>query len=138
MGTKLESYIIKLGKRVDKVNGLHKVLWHVTSPGTNPNATEGRIKREDWDRFLGVLKNSFKNRYWLNWELYAKPNGTQPVFEYSCDVNDFKYVINDFITRELNGHTVFDNFDYSREDNFFDIHPDIATSYDPTLGQPYL
>ena len=132
MGDRLPQYVMQLGKRVETVNGTHKVLWHITSP----DVEKGRIKDVDWHRFLDVVKKNFKHR--LNWELYAKPNGTQPVYEYSCKLDDLQYVINDFITRDLNGHAVFKTFDYSKEDHFFILHPEIAKSYDLSLSQPYL
>lgn len=132
MGTRLTQYVIQLGKREEVVNGSSKILWHITSP----DVENGRIDTDSWKKFLKVIRNNFPHR--LNWELYAKPEGTQPVYEYTCNLDDLKYVINDYITRTLNGHAIIKEFLYSKEEHFFDIHPEIANSYDFSYSQPYI
>lgn len=133
MGSKLTRYHIKLGSNVSSVNGIEKTLWHVTSP----DMSHGRIKMEDWKKFTQRLKSNFK-KHRLNWEMYAKPNGTQPVYEYNCDIDDLKYVINDFITRELNGDPILEEFSYDKDGCFFNLHPEIASTYQVSSGSPFI
>jgi len=132
MGSKLTSYYFNLGNRIEEVNGVTKILWHVTSK----DLRAGRISYPNWKNLIQRLKSRFSHR--LNFELYAKPEGTQHVYEYRCDLSDLKYVIKDFIIRELNGEVVIDTFEYNKDQDFFNLHPEIATSYRPSQGSPYL
>jgi len=116
-----ELFKINLGRRIENVNGEKRELWHVTSP----DAIKGRINYEDWHKFLSNLKKNFK-KHRIDWGMYGKPDGTtQPVYEYNCDLDDLKYVISDFILQNFNGKVLYNIFDYSREENFSDMYPEI-------------
>ena len=74
MGEKIKTFIFKLGRKFEVVNGESKELWHITSPEND----SGRVTEGFWQKFIENLKDCFPYR--LNWDLY--PN--QPVYEYKC------------------------------------------------------
>jgi hypothetical protein len=89
----MEIYNITLIKRNNAI--------HVVS-----NEMMGRIKYETWSDFLDTLRDKFNNT--LNWSLYERI----PVYEYHTSMENLKYVISDFVRRELNGNASFKEVNY--------------------------
>ncbi|MDB4330466.1 hypothetical protein N9948_01960 [bacterium] len=116
-----EKYFIKLGRRVETINGEPKELWHVVSPELT-----GRIAREDWQSFIRFLRDDRPSR--LNWGLYEN----QPVYEYRCTPDDLKYSINYFLIDKLklNFAVLFETFEY--DSNF--VPGDIPVTHQQHLA----
>jgi hypothetical protein len=104
MGTKLEVFLFKLGRRYDMFKGEEVPLWHIVSPD---NAT-GRLDQKFWRGFIDNLRTCFKNR--LHFNLY--PN--QPVYEYRCENEDLRKVIKQYLESKVSCEVVFENFDYDK------------------------
>ena len=101
-----EKYLIKLGQRVEMINGKEKQLWHIVSP----EISSGRIKPGLWQSFLKYIKSSYTHR--LNWNLYEGV----PVYEYQCTSEDLKYTINYFLESKKvmsKNEIVFELFEYN-------------------------
>jgi hypothetical protein len=102
----MEEYYIKLGRRLENINGVNKELWHIVSPELT-----GRVSPQEWQAFIRYLRKHYTCR--LNWGLYAN----QPVYEYQCNPADLEYSIKYFLKEKMDvGVEVkYERFEYSSD-----------------------